>query len=301
MTKTDVIQSNRDVDKLKPHLKMRFQESNLARRETVAKIKEPDPIFRKETSNTIFHFLFAGIAATNPATPADRIKTPKMLKKCQAAIPSMEAVCLTWEGYSPLHDDLCKALVVLKRLENIAALSLAELKEFKRGAKPYHAFEKFVVGLAQHYESATGQEAVVNLNNGRGYDERCSGSFADLIEECFDQSKEIWTISGFEKLLPAPATRGGRLEYARKALHKRNKIGKGRKSNNRRNSRLISPESAASLSDSPCSHNCGSIPRIEHGRPTMHHASVVSNRLLRRAEAAHYTGGIQAAHELSQN
>jgi hypothetical protein len=69
------------------------------------------------------------------------------------------------------------------------------------------------------------------LNNGRGYDERCSGSFADLIEECFNQSEKIWTASGFEEPLPAPGRRGGRLEYARKALHKRNKIEKGRKSN----------------------------------------------------------------------
>jgi hypothetical protein len=67
----------------------------------------------------------------------------------------MEAVCLTWAGYGPLHDDLCKALVALKRLENIATLSLAHLKELKRGAKPYHAFEQFVVELAQHYENAT--------------------------------------------------------------------------------------------------------------------------------------------------
>jgi hypothetical protein len=83
MTKTVVIQSDRDVNKLKPHLEMRFQESNLALRETVAKIKEPDLIFRKETSNTILHFLFASIAATNRATRADRIETKKSSRNAE--------------------------------------------------------------------------------------------------------------------------------------------------------------------------------------------------------------------------
>ena len=232
MTKTAVKRCNRDVERLKPSLDLVFEDCSLRRRELAAKISKPDPRFREETSKIIILFLFAGIAAANRVTRADRVQIKKMLRGRQAARRAIEAGCFAWRRYDLLHDDLAKALETSKRYEEFAASAVDELKKLKRGARPYSAFDNFIRALAQQYTLATGEEARVQSNNALEYNDRCSGAFAEFLEECFDQSKKIWSAAGFKSHLPAPIPKGGRLEYARKALQpKRVAALQGRKSN----------------------------------------------------------------------
>ena len=228
MTKTAVKRCNRDVERLKPSLDLVFEDCSLRRRELAAKISKPDPRFREETSKIIILFLFAGIAAANRVTPADRVQIKIMLRSRQAARRAIEAGCLAWKRYDLLHDDLAKALETSKRYEEFAASAVDELKRLKRGARPYSAFDNFIRALAQQYTLATGEEARVQFNYALEDDDR---PFAVLLEECFDQSKKIWSAAGFKSRLPASNEKGGRLEYARKALQpKRATALQGRKS-----------------------------------------------------------------------
>jgi hypothetical protein len=231
VTKTAVKRCNRDVERLKPSLDLVFESASMIQRKLAAKISKPDPRFREEISKNIILFLFAGIAAANRVAPADRVQIKKMLRSRQAARRAIEAACSAWQRCGPLHDDFNKALETSKQHEKFAASALNDLKKLKRGARPYRAFNNFVRALAQQYALATGKEARVQLNNARGYDDRCSGAFAEFLEECFDQSKKIWSAAGFKSHLPAPIHKGGRLEYARKALQpKRVAALQGRKS-----------------------------------------------------------------------
>jgi hypothetical protein len=218
MTKTAVKRCSRDVERLKLHLNMVSDTSSIRRRELAAKIRKPNLSFQEETSKILNRFLFGAIAATNYVRPADRVEIKRMFRSRRAARQAIEAACLAWQRYDALHDDLNKALETAKRHERFAANNLEELKKLKRGARPYSAFDNFIRALAQQYTVATGEEATITLNNALEYDDRCSGMFADLLEECFDQSKKIWRAAGFKSHLPAPIHKGGRLEHARKAL-----------------------------------------------------------------------------------
>jgi hypothetical protein len=218
MTKIAVKRCYRDVELLKLHLNMVSDTSSLRRRELAAKIHKPDPTFQEETSRHVIRFLFGSIAAANHVTPADRTEIKKMFRSRKAARQAIEAACLAWQRYDGLHDDLNKALETVKQHERFAANNLEQLKKLKRGVRPYSAFDNLIRALAKQYTLATGQKPIINLNMAREYNDRCSGTFAELLEECFDQSKKIWNASGFEKRLPAPIHKGGRLEHARKAL-----------------------------------------------------------------------------------
>ena len=104
------------------------------------------------------------------------------------------------------------------RLEDFAERNFAKIGKFEQGRQRYRAFDKFVRTLAQHFERATSETAIVKLNNSRGPNQRCSGAFADLLEVIYAEAKEIWKVSGLKPRFAAPSNREARLDYARKLL-----------------------------------------------------------------------------------
>ena len=207
--------ANRDVERLKPHLKMAFESSRVRRREAVIKLINPDPEFQEGTSKALFYFLIASIAAAHRGTPADRAMTARGVNRRRAATRKIAAACRLWEQDDP-PDDLFRALLISIWHEIVAERDLAKIKTLNRGRPPYRAFNKFIRTLAQQYKRATGQSAIIKLNNSR--DQRYSGPFADLLEEIYSQANEIWKSSGFEMRLATPTSKEAQLDYARKAL-----------------------------------------------------------------------------------
>ena len=221
-----VLLADREVQRLKPYLKMVFERSSVKQREAVAKIKKPDPTFQEATSEAIFHFLFGSIAAAHRVTPADRKSMMLKVKLRRAATRKIAAACRLWKSDN-LPDDLWRAYLISIWHENLAEQS-ARIEKLKVGRPPYRAFDKLVRTLAEHYERATGQDAIVKFDTAR--EPRCYGDFADLIEETYGQAIKVLKASGIRNRLANPADKAARLDHARK-VSQRSRIARAQRIN----------------------------------------------------------------------
>lgn len=212
-----VLPAKRDVERLQPCLKMILESSNVSQREVAAKLKNPDPTFQEGTSKALFDFLFASIAAAHRTSPADRKFTMLEVKRRRAATRKIAAACRLWKT-DDLPDDLWRAYLISIWHENFAERNLARIEKLKVGRPQYRAFDKLVRTLAEHYRRATGQDAIVKFDNAR--EPRCSGDFADLIEESYGQAIKVLNASGIRNRLAAPTDKAARLEYARKVTQR---------------------------------------------------------------------------------
>jgi hypothetical protein len=212
-----ILAAERDVDRLRPYLKTIRKSSNVRQRETAAKLKNANPTFQDGTSKALFVFLFASIAAAHRISPSDRKFMVLEVKRRRAATRKIAAACRLWK-FGDLPDDLWRAYLVSIWHENLVERNLARIGKPKVGRPQYRAFDKFVRSLAEQYKHATGQDAIVKFDNAR--EPRCSGDFADLIEESYRQALKVLHTSGIRNRLAAPTDKAARLDYARKVAQR---------------------------------------------------------------------------------
>jgi hypothetical protein len=209
--------AKRDLERLKPHLKISSFKDAATRWQSTAELGSASVEFCDKVSFAIIRLLIGSIAASHPVRPADRNEIERSLRRQRKVVRLIAKACQQYGiqlGSAPreLEQTLFVSIWREARLEDAAA----NLKQLQQGRPKYRAFEKFVCLVGDAYETASGEPAIVKFNNTR--DERCSGPFGELLEATRADADKIWKMAGFKGSLDGPHDKNARLDYARKVM-----------------------------------------------------------------------------------
>jgi hypothetical protein len=208
--------AERDIEQLKPHLKLLFDEAASSRWQSAAVLNSTDTQFRDGIGQAITHLLIGSLAASHRVRPADRKEIKILADRERDATRLIAEACRLYGGEVPNH--LETALLLSTHRELAMERNAAQIAKLRPGRPRYRAFARFVRLAALAYERATNKSAIVKVDNARAAGDRCSGPFGELLEAAFADAAAIYKRAGFRTGLDSPRDKDARLDYARKTM-----------------------------------------------------------------------------------
>jgi len=208
--------AERDVERLKPHLKLVFAKDAALRWQSAAELDSASVEFRDKIARAIVSLLIGSIATSHRVRPSDRNEIENLRSRERKATRLIAQACQLYGQNEPR--ELGRALFgsIYRELETERAA--AQLGRLQCGRPKYRAFAKFVRLVGEAYESASNKSAIVKVDSARADSEQYSGPFSKLLEEGRADAAVIWKRAGFNTSLDGPLGRNARLEFARKEM-----------------------------------------------------------------------------------
>jgi len=211
--------TQRDIERLKPHLGLLLSERAVLHWQSAADLNAANASFRMEIGQAIVRLVIGSIATSHLVRPRERAEIEKSLRRQRKVTRLIAAACRLYgsrRGSAPRELEGVRFWSIAKEAK--LEVAAAQIEKLRRGRSPYTAYAKFIRLVGEAYETASNKSAIVKLDNAGSADERCSGPFGDLLEAARGDAAEIHKRAGFATVLDGPRDRNARLDYARKEM-----------------------------------------------------------------------------------